>query len=235
MVRYVDPYPDPGVASAFANGWRQLWPNFLMLFLMGLVTLVIGSGATVFNVMSSIGGEIVEVGGSAIPIGAAFAAWGSFLSLLYGLLLVGPIEYGVKFAHLKAARNDRLDVTDMFAAFQNYWHAVLAGLLVGVIVVIGFVFLIVPGIFLWCKLAFTPYLIVDRKMGVIDAVQESWRLTSGHAGKVFCIGLLSIPIFIAGLMCLGVGVIVSIAWVRMAFASLYHAVSNDDALGADEF
>ena len=113
----------------------------------------------------------------------------------------------------------------MFAAFRNYWNAVLASLLVGIIVVIGFFLLIIPGIIFACKLAFTPYLVVDRNMEVIEAIQTSWRMTSGHALTVFLIGLLAIPIVIAGLICFGVGVIVSAMWIRTALASLYHSVS----------
>ena len=66
-------------------------------------------------------------------------------------------------------------------------------------------------------------------MGVIEAVKESWRMTSGHAWKVFLIGLLSIPIGIAGLICFGVGIIIAIMWINLAFASLYHAVSLGEA------
>jgi hypothetical protein len=51
----------------------------------------------------------------------------------------------------------------MFAAFNNYLNAVLAYLLVTVIIIIGFVLLIIPGIIFACKLAFVPYLIVDQK------------------------------------------------------------------------
>ena len=50
-------------------------------------------------------------------------------------------------------------------------------------------------------------------------------MTGGHAWTVFFIGLLAIPIGIAGLICFGVGVIISIMWVTITFASLYHAVS----------
>ena len=85
--------------------------------------------------------------------------------------------------------------------------------------------MIIPGIIFACKLAFTPYLVVDRKMEVIEAVKESWRMTDGHAWTVFLIGLLAIPICIAGLICFGVGIIVSLMWIRLTFASLYHAVS----------
>ncbi len=114
----------------------------------------------------------------------------------------------------------------MFAAFKNYWNAVAATILVDIIVVIGFILLIVPGIIFACKLAFVPYLVVDRKMGVMKAIDESWHMTNGHAGKVFLIGLLAIPIFLAGFICLIVGVIISFMWVNMALASLYHAVSK---------
>jgi uncharacterized membrane protein len=64
-----------------------------------------------------------------------------------------------------------------------------------------------------------------------DAIKESWRLTKGRALTVFLIGLLTIPIAIAGLICLGVGIIVSIMWIGLAFASLYYAVSSSDKGG----
>jgi len=70
-----------------------------------------------------------------------------------------------------------------------------------------------------------PYLVVDRKMEAIEAVKESWRMTSGYTWKLFLIGLLAIPISIAVLICFGFGIIFAIMWIHLAFASLYHAVS----------
>jgi len=198
----------PGVGSSYKNGWRQLWKYFLELFLIGIVSVIIA-------LPSAIG---------RVPDGAGVAILG-VLGFVYGILILGPIEYGVSFANLKAARGDKLEIKNMFEAFHNYWNAVLANVLVGVIVVIGFMLLIVPGIIFACKLVFTPYLVVDRKMEVIEAVKESWRMTSGHAWKVFGMGLLAILIGIAGLICFGVGIIIAIMWIRVAFASLYHAVS----------
>lgn len=200
----------PGVGSSYENGWRQLWKYFLELFLIGIIAFVIG-------IPSGMGGWS----------GDAVAGVGilSVLGFIYGILIVGPVDYGVAFANLKAARGDKLIVKDMFEAFRNYWNAVLANLLVGIIVLIGFIILIIPGIIFACKLAFTPYLVVDRKMEVIEAVKESWRMTNGYAWKVFFIGLLAIPISIAGFICFGVGIIVAVMWIRLALASLYHSVS----------
>jgi uncharacterized membrane protein len=201
----------PGVGSSYGNGWGKLWKYFLELFLIIIIYAVVSSPSW-----------SLEQTTDGINAGDVFL---SIIFLAYGLLIVGPIGYGVAFSYLKAARGDKLEIKDIFEAFRNYWNAVLANLLVGAITVFGLVLLIIPGIIFACKLAFTPYLVVDRKMEVTEAVRESWRLTDGHSWKVFLIGLLGIPICIAGLICFGVGVIPAIMWISLALASLYHAVS----------
>jgi len=197
--------PEIGVSSSYGHGWRQLWKYFLELFLIGLIGFVIG-------LPSGMGSWVLGFAG--------FFGW------IYSVFVVWPVEYGVSYAYLKAARGDKLEIKNMFDVFNNYWNAVLAALLVAIIVFIGFILLIVPGIIFACKLVFTPYLIVDRKMEVMDAIKSSWNMTNGHAWKVFLIYLLAIPIFIAGIICFGVGVIISIMWVSMALASLYYSVSS---------
>jgi uncharacterized membrane protein len=196
--------------SSYQNAWRQLWKNFLELFLILIISFVI-----------SLPGAVVEFAGDTNGVSIL-----TIFAIAYGILVEGPIGYGISFAYLKAARGDKLQTRDMFEAFRNYWNAVLASLLVGAIVSIGMVLLIIPGIIFAYKLAFTPYLVVDRKMGAVEAVKESWRMTGGHAWTIFFIGLLAGPIIIAGLLCLGVGVIVAIMWVALASASLYYAVSR---------
>ena len=200
----------PGVGSAYKNGWRQLWKYFLELFVIGIISFII----------------YIPTGMNEWAQGATAAGILGFLAFIYGIFVNGPVQYGVAFAFLKSARGDKLEIKDMFEAFKNYLNAVLASLLVGVIILIGLVLLIIPGIIFACKLAFTPYLVVDRKMAVMAAIEESWRMTGGHAWKVFFIGLLAIPISIAGLLCFIVGIVISIMWVNLALASLYHAVSS---------
>ncbi|MFC1939451.1 YciC family protein [Chloroflexota bacterium] len=207
----------PGVGPSYSNGWRQMWKHFLELLLIGILGFIIA-------IPSGMGGWARDAVGASAMLG--------IIGFIYSILIVNPVEFGVAFAYLKAARGDKLEIKDMFEAFRNYWNAVLANLLVCVIVIIGFFLLIIPGIIFACKLAFTPYLVVDRKMEVIEAVKESWRMTNGHAWKVFLIGLLGIPISIAGVLCFGVGIIVAIMWITLAAASLYHAVSSSGEVAA---
>ncbi len=154
----------------------KMWKYFLELFLIGIIGWVIGIPAGMEGWAQDEISAVTLLG---------------IIGFIYSILVVGPTDYGVSFAYLKAARSDKLEISNMFEAFRNYWNAILANILVGVIVVIGLILLIIPGIVFACKLAFTPYLVVDRKMEVIEAVKESWRMTDGHAGTVFLIGLLA--------------------------------------------
>ncbi len=199
----------PTLGASYGNGWRKMWGHFLKLLLIVVIGVVIG-------IPSGMGGGS---GDAAAPILG-------LLGVIYGFLVVSPTEYGISFAYLKAARNDNLEIGDMFEGFRNYWNAVLASLLVGVIVLFGTFLLVVPGIIFACKLAFTPYLVADRKMAAIEAVKESWRMTNGHALTVFLITLLAIPIAILGMLIFILGVIPATMWIEAAYASLYHAVST---------
>lgn len=201
----------PGVGTSYDNGWRWLWKYFVELLLILIIYVVI----SIPSGMSS------WAHGSA----AASAALGFFV-FLYNVFVMGPVGFGVAYVSLKAARGEKPEVADMFEGFKVYLNAVAASLLVGIIVVVGLVLLIVPGIIFACKLVFVPYLVVDKKMEATEAVRTSWRMTDGRAGTIFLIGLLAIPVFIAGALCFGVGVIIAAMWVELAFASYYHFVST---------
>lgn len=213
---------EPSVMDSYKNGWNQMWKYFLELFLIFLIAFLIGLPNAVWSFVFEIPSEMEGLGSLFFGLVALYI-W--IFTSAYIFLFLRPIEYGIAFAHLKAARSDKLEVKNIFDVFQNYWNAVLANILVGLIVAIGFIFLIVPGIIFACKLAFVPYLVVDRKLDVIKAIKESWRMTNGYALDVFSIALLAIPITIGGLLLFGVGIIISTIWIRLAFASLYHAVS----------
>ena len=94
-----------------------------------------------------------------------------------------------------------------------------------IFVVVGLILFIIPGIIIFIRLSFVSYLVIDKKMEAIKALQTSWNMTKGHSWTIFGMILLAIPIVIAGLIVLIVGVLFSVAWISAAFAILYHSVS----------
>ena len=213
---------EPGVMPCYRNAWQQLWKYPLEIFLIFIIFIIITMPGSFSNFSVSVDKWIDPL---ALIFLALFGTVLGIFGTIYSILVSGPVNYGFSYAYLRAARGELPEVKDVFEGFKTYWNVVLASLIVNIIVVIGFILLVVPGIVFACKLAFVPFLVIDRKMEAVAAVRESWQMTNGYAPDVFYIGLLGIPILIAGAICLGVGIIVSCMWISLAIASLYHAVS----------
>ena len=62
---------------------------------------------------------------------------------------------------------------------------VLAYLLCGAILVASFIALIVPFFFIAPRLVNVGYFILDKNMGVMDALKASWNTTDKNVGKVY--------------------------------------------------
>jgi hypothetical protein len=67
---------------------------------------------------------------------------------------------------------------------------------------------------------------MDQKLEPIEAIKKSWEMTQGYGWTIFAMAIMSFFIAIAGLICLGVGILPAIIWIESAFASLYWAVAT---------
>lgn len=103
---------------------------------------------------------------------------------------------------------------------QKYWEFLGAYLLTLVIIAVGFVLLIIPGIILLMVLYFTPFLVIDRRLGPLQAIAESARITKGYRWQLFIFTLALALINILGFLAVFVGLLVSIpvSWLAMAHA-----------------
>jgi hypothetical protein len=164
--------------------------------------------------------------GAAVPSLLNGANERSGLSGLYQVLVGGPIFYGSAYAWLKAVSGTKPQVDDLFVPFRrNYLACVLSQILLWIILVIGFILLIVPGIILAVRLSFVPFLVVDEGRGPVEAIMESWKRTAGYGLTIFFTGLLGIVIVLVGLVLLIVGSIPATILVYLAYASLYAAIT----------
>ncbi len=76
-------------------------------------------------------------------------------------------------------------------------HLVIGGILFGIAVFVGFVFLIVPGLFLLTALFFFDVYVLVEDENFLVGLQNSWNLTSGHRLRLFGLGVLYLVILLA--------------------------------------
>ncbi|MBU6310699.1 hypothetical protein KGO06_02065 [Patescibacteria group bacterium] len=77
-------------------------------------------------------------------------------------------------------------------------------------------------------LAFVPFLVVERGSTLIDAARESIRLVAPRAGTVALLLIASAFLNLAGLIALGVGVLVSLPITLIATAHVYQSIVHEE-------
>ena len=201
--------------GSYGYGWQQMWKHFLYLFLVAVIIAFAEAPASMIR-----DADNYDTPGMIVL---------QILISAYWVLVLSVLNYGGDLLFLRGIRNEKIEVREIFDGFKkNYLNIILANLLTFAIVGLGFIFLIVPGIILACRLSFVSYLVMDKNMEPVAAVEKSWEMTRGHGWKIFGMGLLVIPIIIAGLLCFIVGIIFAIIWISAAFAAMYHAVDLED-------
>lgn len=205
----------PTVGGCFEEAWIVLKNNFLILLLAIIVAGIIDVPMG-FNQMGWKYNDSFQTGLASFK----------FLGFIYYFLVVTPFNYGVDWMFLKASRKIEPQFEEILDGFKKYSVVILSHLLVIGIVGVGFIFLIIPGIYLACKLIFVPFLIMDKKVDPIQAVKLSFYLSKGYFWTIFGMGILSFFVLILGFICLFVGVFVSIVWIHSAFAVLYKALDD---------
>jgi len=214
-MKTISNYPLTATAgSAYSYGWQVMKKYFMPLFLITLLVAILESPMGIFNDMDHIGYGI--------------SIFTNMFAIAFALFVMAPIMFGADYLFVKAARDEKFEVKDVFDGFKDYLNVVLAALLSWAIIGIGFVFLIIPGIVFACRLAFVPYLVMDKKLDPVKAVEESWRLTRGHGWRIFWMYIVAFFLVIGGLICLVFGVFISVIWISAAFASLYNAVLEEN-------
>jgi hypothetical protein len=127
----------------------------------------------------------------------------SILSMLINVFLtLGATRLG-----LKLVSGENFDIGMLFSGGPWLLKGLLVHLLYWIMVTVGLIFFIFPGIYLAIRFGMAQTAIVDRNMGVIEAFKYSSRITQNNRVELFLIMLFTIGIVIAGCIALIVGLL----------------------------
>lgn len=227
----------PTFGNSFGTGFQVMQDNFLRLLLVIFVLAILTAPFSGFNWRFNLNdlpktpfgwGHMWQHDFHKIFTLGALGMLGIFFGLLalaYSFLAAPVVSYGGDMIFVQAVRRIKPNFELLISGFwQNYLYIILANLLVTALIVLGFFALIIPGIIIACRLVFVSYIVMDKKLDPIEAVELSWKLTRGHGWRIFAMGLVSFFIIIFGLMLLIIGIFPAIMWVSCSFATLYQSV-----------
>jgi len=193
----------------FSFGWKKTKENFL--FLLGILVI--------FALVSVLNGALQE----------AFRPQFGVLVFIIGIafwLLNVLLELGYFKIVLKLIAGEKPTYRQLYEHYPLFLNFLLASILMGLIILGGFILLILPGIYLAVRLQFVPILVADKGLAPIDAIKAGWELTRGKWMKVFVFDLLLIGLNILGALALLVGLLVTIPMSSVSFAYFYRKLQG---------
>lgn len=140
-------------------------------------------------------------------VGAFFAGLiGMVVSLVCGILLQGVVTHTVVTDLLgrKATLSDSMD-----AAMRSFWMLLAVGIVSGIAIAIGAVFLLIPGIFLALIWFVVGPVVVAERADFGQAFSRSMKLTENHRWVI--LGLIVIYVIASWVLMIPVGIIAAIA------------------------
>jgi len=209
----------PSIGGSFSRGWQIIFGKQFLPLLLTVIILGLLHGPT----------YTMKFDGNDFGWPFLFLLPLALFGLAYGFLFVPVLEYGKDFLFLKANREEEVDLRILFEGFRTkYLNIILANLIVTALVILGSIMLIIPGIIVGIRLVFVSYLVMDKNLEPMKAVEKSWQMTRGHGWEIFGMAILSFFIFLGGVIVFFVGAIISLMWIHSAFASFYQAVLDEN-------
>lgn len=181
-------------------------------------------------------GEYLRTGWRAFsqyPLGYAFFTF-LYLAILFVIsrprgigwlaatVIHEPLIAGFIIVTAKLLQDKQVAFGDFFGGFQFRWFLplVLLGLVSQILITLGFLLLIIPGLYLAVSYIFAALLVVDRRLDFWPAMETSRRAITPRWFSFFAFLLLLVLVNLAGLLALGVGLLVSIpvSWAALVAA-----------------
>jgi hypothetical protein len=156
----------------------------LFSFLLSAIVVISGLATSIFAVTSMISNNS---GGSVGEIIFFIVAY------LAQLIFVGSF-YALAAASVKG---EKLTTRRAYSwSLKKYFSLLALMILFGLMVTIGFIVLIIPGLFILGRISLAPLVMFNEDLGPIKSIKRSWSLSKGHVNEM--LGALFAGLLVGG-------------------------------------
>ena len=208
------------VGACVKRGFELTKRQFGTILLVGVVYFAVFIGLSMvlglIQGLFALGGSGSSGGQPPSGMGLALVVVSQGISQVFSLFIgLGLTRIGLNLVSGKA-----VSVGMLFGEGGKLLRVMGATILFGLIVCVGFLLLIIPGIYLALRYGQYMVAIVDKDLGIMDAFSYCSSLTTNNRWKIFVLGLLGMVIVLAGMMACGVGLIFAgpVVWLSYMVA-----------------
>lgn len=138
---------------------------------------------------------------------------GMWFSGFIGQFLIGLVTplltAGYFCVSFKILRGEPCEFADFFRPFTYWYPLTLAGFIGGLLMMLGFAALVIPGLYLHFAYTLSTLLVLEEKLGVWDSLEISRKIVTKVFFKFTLLVLFSYVLIMSGLLFLGVGILIT--------------------------
>lgn len=199
------------IETILRNSWE--------IFQKNIVAFVVG--ALIVMVPSILAGSIPIIG-------------------LIFLIATPPLMYGLTSMAVKATRGETVEINDILVAVKDtdrLVQSLILAIVGGVLVTIGLILLVIPGLILSVLFTYSLILLVTRGYGAIDALKDSVELVKNNVGDTIVVVLILAVLNIIGaivhISVIPIGTLLTMPFGLIVYTLVFHSLSIEPSLTVD--
>jgi uncharacterized membrane protein len=209
---------DLAIGGCITSGWeavkKNFWPAVGVSLLVGLIMGAFNQVVSLFT--RPIMYEIIHQHHMTVRAGFTLGSTSIIAAPVSTVLLAGLYQY-----FLKLIRGGNPTIGDAFGGFgPPLGQLILLGLVQGLLIWVGCLFCVIPGIYLAVAWYLAAPLVIDKKMDFWSAMELSRKMVSKHWFTVFGLLIVYVLMILAGVLacCIGVFVALPIGIAALMYA-----------------
>ncbi len=144
-----------------------------------------------------------------------------FLDSLLGILMM-PLGIGTTAFFISLIENTNFEAKDLFKYYHDFVKIIGVTVLMGLIVMLGYICFIIPGIILTLSYSLVPIILIKKpELGIVETLKYSREKMQGHKLDTFVLGLSFIGWAILGTLTFGILYIWLYPYMQLTFTKFY--------------
>jgi hypothetical protein len=168
--------------------------------------------------------------GFMVIIGAIQAGFTLYLidfSSLYSIFLAPPLLCGFYLVANRQSQKEYIDFQNYFDGFKYWWNLVITNLIGSILIVLGIICLVLPGVYLLIGYMFSLLFVIYGGFDFWISLELSRKLVHTNWWKFFLFGLALLALNIAGFLFFIVGLFVTVPMTYLAVYILFEELTID--------
>ncbi|PCJ33077.1 MAG: hypothetical protein COA90_01230 [Gammaproteobacteria bacterium] len=153
-------------------------------------------------------------------------------AMLYGvvkMIVLVPVSIGLMIIAIKHSVGARTEATEVFKHFDKIVPLFVTSILMYLLVGVGLLLLIIPGIYLLIAFSMAMLLVVEKDMGPWEALNTSRKAITHNWFSMLGFSVVSFIVMLLGFLAFFIGIVWALPLIMLAFATVYRDMFGVEA------